>query len=110
MSRSRITKVLIMPVAFQDPPLLNVVGVHQPYALRAIIQIHTDSGSVGLGETYADDAHLARLGAVGKRLEGLDVFDLNGLRRRVIDVLNEGTGGGGARIEGFSAYSSSAQR
>jgi hypothetical protein len=55
MSRPiRITGARITPVAFADPPLLNTVGVHQPYALRAIIQLDTDSGLVGLGETYAD--------------------------------------------------------
>ena len=43
----------------EDPPLLNVVGVHQPYALRAIVELHTDAGLLGLGETYADEAHLA---------------------------------------------------
>ena len=45
----------------RDPPLLNVVGVHQPWALRAIVEVHTDSGLLGLGETYADETHLARL-------------------------------------------------
>ena len=60
-SRIRITGARITPVAFVDPPLLNTVGVHQPYALRAIIQLDTDAGLVGLGETYADSAHLARL-------------------------------------------------
>ena len=57
----RITGARITPVAFVDPPLLNTVGVHQPFALRAIIQLDTDAGLVGLGETYADTAHLARL-------------------------------------------------
>ena len=47
-SRIRITGACITPVAFVDPPLLNTVGVHQPYALRAIIQLDTDAGLVGL--------------------------------------------------------------
>ena len=35
MSRDalRITGVTITPVAFADPPLLNAVGVHEPFAL-----------------------------------------------------------------------------
>jgi LDH2 family malate/lactate/ureidoglycolate dehydrogenase len=49
-----ITGVTITPVAFKDPPLLNVVGVHEPYALRAIVEVHTDAGVSGLGETYGD--------------------------------------------------------
>lgn len=100
MSASRVSRVVITPVAFADPPLLNVVGVHQPYALRAIVQIQTDSGSVGLGETYADDAHLARLAAVADVLPGLDVYDLNGLRRRVNDVLGSA---GGTQVGGMLA-------
>ena len=67
---SRISRVVITPVAFGDPPLLNVVGVHQPWALRAIVELHTDSGLLGLGETYADEAHLARLDAVAAALPG----------------------------------------
>ncbi len=89
---SRVSRVEVTPVAFADPPLLNVVGVHEPFALRAIVQVHTDSGSVGLGETYADDAHLARLRAVADVLPGLDIFDVNGLRRLVVDVLTAGEG------------------
>ncbi|MCT7657982.1 glucarate dehydratase family protein [Mycobacterium deserti] len=83
----RITAVRITPVAFADPPLLNTVGVHQPYALRAIVQLHTDSGLVGLGETYADSKHLARLDAAADAITGLDVFALNVIRAAIADRL-----------------------
>lgn len=101
MSRSRISRVVVTPVAFGDPPLLNVVGVHQPYALRAIVELHTDSGLLGLGETYADEAHLARLSAVAGVLPGHDPYDLHGLRHLVTDVLGRETGGGGASFGGM---------
>ena len=58
-NRIRITGARVTPVAFADPPLLNTVGVHQPYALRAVIQLDTDAGLTGLGETYADTVHAA---------------------------------------------------
>lgn len=93
---SRISRVDITPVAFADPPLLNVVGVHQPWALRAIVVVHTDDGSVGLGETYGDDAHLARLQACAGALAGHDVRDLHGMRRVVEATLTSGAGGGQA--------------
>lgn len=103
---SRVSRVGVTPVAFADPPLLNVVGVHQPYALRAIVQLHTDSGLLGLGETYADEAHIARLAAVARALPGLDIFDLAGLRRRTVEALGESTSGGGASFGGMLDISS----
>lgn len=101
MSASRISWVVVTPVAFSDPPLLNVVGVHQPWALRAIVEIHTADGLLGLGETYADEAHLARLEAVASAIPGLDPFDLASLRRVVVDVLGRETGGAGASFGGM---------
>jgi len=86
-SRIRITGARITPVAFVDPPLLNTVGVHQPFALRAIIQLDTDAGLVGLGETYADTRHLARLEAAADAITGLDVFALNAIRAAIADLL-----------------------
>lgn len=85
MAQIRITGARITPVAFADPPLLNTVGVHQTYALRAIIQLDTDAGLVGLGETYADTRHLSRLQAAAEAITGLDVFSLN-LIRTAIDT------------------------
>ncbi|ANW64090.1 glucarate dehydratase [Mycobacterium sp. djl-10] len=83
----RITGARITPVAFVDPPLLNTVGVHQPYALRAIIQLDTDAGLVGLGETYADTRHLARLHAAAEAITGSDVFALNTIRAAIAERL-----------------------
>ena len=77
-----ITKVTVTPVAFADPPLLNAVGVHQPFALRAIIEVDTDAGLTGLGETYADEKHLAALNAAATAIEGADVYH-NEVYRRV---------------------------
>ncbi|MGA5462925.1 glucarate dehydratase family protein [Mycobacterium sp. NPDC050041] len=84
---TRITGARITPVAFADPPLLNTVGVHQPYALRAIIQLDTDAGVTGLGETYADTKHLERLSAAAGAVVGQDVFALNAIRAAIADRL-----------------------
>lgn len=86
-SRIRITGARITPIAFVDAPLLNTVGVHQPYALRAIIQLDTDAGLVGLGETYADETHLTRLRAAADAVTGSDVFALNTIRAAIADRL-----------------------
>ena len=79
----RITRVTVTPVAFTDPPLLNSVGVHEPYALRAIIEIATDAGLTGLGETYADSKHLTALRAAAAAIEGVDVYRTEEIYRRV---------------------------
>lgn len=101
MTGSRISRVDVTPVAFGDPPLLNVVGVHQPWALRAIVEVHTDAGSTGLGETYADETHLARLGAVAEAIPGHDPYDLHGLRRLVARTMGRETGDAGASFGGM---------
>jgi glucarate dehydratase len=84
-----VAGVRITPVAVQDPPLLNAVGVHQPYALRAVLEVETDAGLVGLSEAYGDDATLNRMRQAAPALPGLSVFDLNGLARRVTAALGE---------------------
>jgi glucarate dehydratase len=78
-----ITGVTVTPVAFADPPLLNSVGVHEPFALRAVIEVATDVGLAGLGETYADEKHLAALRAAAAAIEGADVYHLEEIYQRV---------------------------
>jgi glucarate dehydratase len=77
MNITRITNVTITPVAFRDPPLLNAVGVHQPFAVRSILEVETSEGVTGLGESYGDASHLDRLRLVADALRGLDVFATN---------------------------------
>jgi glucarate dehydratase len=74
----------ITPVAFTDPPLLNSVGVHEPFALRAVIEVATDAGLAGLGETYADEQHLAALHAAARAIVGADVYHTEEMYRRVL--------------------------
>ena len=83
MRAIRISKVTITPVAFADPPLLNSVGVHEPFALRAVIEVATDAGLAGLGETYADERHLDALHAAAAAVEGADVYHTGEIYRRV---------------------------
>ncbi|MDV6285435.1 glucarate dehydratase family protein [Rhodococcus jostii] len=106
----RITGARITPVAFVDPPLLNTVGVHQPYALRAIIQLDTDGGLVGLGETYADTAHLIRLEAAAEAIVGLDVFALNAIRAVIDEKVATLTVTGGDGVAGMITTASTTDR
>jgi len=87
MSMLPVREVVVTPVAFPDPPLLNSAGVHQPWALRAVIQVRTADGVIGLGETYGDAPHLSLLELASASLDGLDVFDVAGLRRRIANAI-----------------------
>lgn len=108
-SRIRITGVTVTPVAFRDLPLLNAVGVHEPFALRAIVQIRTDAGLTGLGETYADDAHVERLRAVGAAIVGMDVHALVRMWQAV-DTMIGRDAAGGSGVAGMITSASATDR
>ncbi|MET0235017.1 MAG: glucarate dehydratase family protein [Kibdelosporangium sp.] len=88
----KITEIVLTPVAFRDPPLLNSAGVHEPWALRTIVEVHTDEGISGLGETYGDIEHIERLRTVVPSLIGLDVFALGKMHQLVAAALGGQTG------------------
>ncbi|MGA5700458.1 glucarate dehydratase family protein [Peterkaempfera bronchialis] len=106
----RITGVEITPVAFRDPALLCAVGVHEPYALRAVVEVATDQGLYGLGETYADEGHLRRLRAAADALIGMEVHALGAMHRRVAQVLDGDTGSDGHGLTGMITTSSTVDR
>jgi len=108
--QSAITSVTITPVAFADPPLLNTVGVHEPFALRAIVQVHTDAGVTGLGETYGDAGHIARLELAAAAVVGADPFNINDLRARIARVLATDSIQGGHGMSGMVTGSSTSDR
>jgi glucarate dehydratase len=86
---TRITNVTITPVAFRDPPLLNAVGLHQPFAVRSILEVETSDGVTGLGESYGDASHLERLRLVADALRGVDVFATN----EMLEITDRALGG-----------------
>ncbi|WLQ46610.1 glucarate dehydratase family protein [Streptomyces poriferorum] len=106
----RITGVRITPVAFRDPALLNAVGVHEPYALRAIVEVDTGEGLVGLGETYADEGHLRRLRAAADTLTGMDVYALGAMHSKVAEALAGDDGAAGSGLTGMITTSSAVDR
>lgn len=84
MSRDiRITQVRITPIAFRDGPLLNAAGIHEPWALRAIVELETSDGRVGINETYGDAPMLAVLEQAKAHVIGLSPFDLNRMEERL---------------------------
>ncbi|MFJ8932257.1 glucarate dehydratase family protein [Streptomyces sp. NPDC102364] len=85
---SRIRELIVTPIAFADPPLLNADGVHEPLALRCVLQLVLEDGTVGLGESPGGSARLARLERAAKILPGRDVFDTTALCAAVDDALS----------------------
>ncbi|NKF24274.1 glucarate dehydratase family protein [Solimonas marina] len=83
----KVVRVTVTPIAFRDPPLLNASGIHEPYALRSIIEVESDNGYVGLGESYGDAPALAIQQQLQQELIGLDPFKLNILRETVARVV-----------------------
>jgi glucarate dehydratase len=92
MNSTRITNVIVTPVAFRDPPLLNAVGVHEAFAVRSIIEVETDEGATGLGESYGDAGHLERLRLVGDALRGVDVFATHQILVETVKALGGAVG------------------
>jgi glucarate dehydratase len=80
---ARIAEVRVTPILISDPPLLNVQGVHQPYTPRTVVELVTENGAVGLGETYGDTDYLTLAQVFGPELVGSPLA-ANGLYDRVV--------------------------
>ena len=72
----KIREMRVVPVAMADPPLRSAFGLHAPYALRTIVQLTTDDGLTGLGETYGGAIPLRDLEAARERVIGQDPYRL----------------------------------
>jgi glucarate dehydratase len=74
-----ITRARVTPILISDPPLLNVQGVHQPFTPRAVIELETGDGVVGVGETYGDSQYLGIAERLAHTIVGRPVSAINGL-------------------------------
>jgi len=92
----RISALRITPIAFRDGPLLNAAGIHEPWALRAIVELETSDGRVGISETYGDAPMLAVLEQARELVIGLSPFELNRMEERVRAAIRPASKGSGA--------------
>ena len=88
----KIIDVVVTPIAIPDTPLVNTKGVQQAVFLRSVIEIRTECGLIGLGESYGAERTLTGLRKVAPTLMGLDPYNLHELRQRVQSALPEGGG------------------
>lgn len=108
--RGVIKDVVLTPVAFHDMPLLNSVGVHEPFALRSIIEIITEDGIYGLGESYGDSQHLSRLEKAAEKLSGLTVYHTNAIFAACAEVVAGDSSTGGDGMAGMVTTASVADK
>lgn len=86
----RIAQVRITPIAFRDGPLLNASGIHEPWALRSIVEIESTDGRVGIAETYGDEPMVRVLEQARSLVLGLSPFALNRMEEKVRAVIKPG--------------------
>lgn len=82
----KIDRLIVTPIAFRDPPLLNSWGVHEPLALRSIVELHLSDGTVGIGEGSGELGTLQRLQAAAEAIRGLDVHATNVIESVIEDL------------------------
>lgn len=82
----KITKLTITPVALPDPPILAYSGCHGPYFLRHIVQIETDAGITGIGETRGGAATTRALEKSRELVVGKNAFAYRTFADEVIRI------------------------
>ena len=73
-----ITDLRITPVAIADPPIRSSYGLHQPYALRAIVELVSGDGVIGVSETYGGEEPMKALEGLRDQIIGADPYRLTG--------------------------------
>lgn len=82
----KITGLKVTPVALPDPPLLNAGGCHGPYFLRNVVQLETDAGIVGIGETKGGQRATEALEKSRELIVGKNAFAYRLFRNAVEDL------------------------
>jgi glucarate dehydratase len=85
----KVTAVTITPIALPDPPILAASGCHGPYFLRNIVEIKTDAGITGIGETHGGQRKLNALRKATKLVVGKDAFAYRAFRKTVSQLGND---------------------
>ena len=79
-----ITGLRVTPIALPDPPLLNASGCHGPYFLRNVVELETDAGIAGIGETPGGARATAALERAREVITGRNAFAYRGFARELL--------------------------
>jgi glucarate dehydratase len=82
----KITGLKVTPIALPDPPLLNAGGCHGPYFLRNVVEMETDGGVVGIGETAGGVGVTAALEKARALVVGQNAFAYRRFAREVFTL------------------------
>lgn len=74
----KITDLTVHSIAIADPPLRSSYGLHQPYALRNVVELKGEDGLVGIAETYGGEKPAQALRELRPRLVGADPYRILG--------------------------------
>jgi glucarate dehydratase len=69
-----ITGLKVTPIALPDPPILAASGCHGPYFLRNVVELRTEGGIVGIGETHGGSDVTKALDRASELLLGKNAF------------------------------------
>ncbi len=72
----KIVEMRVTPIAIADPPLLNVAGLHAPYALRNVIELVSEDGIVGAAEAHGGERLRSALEEAKADVIGRSAWDL----------------------------------
>lgn len=86
----RIVNLRVHSIAIADPPLRSSYGLHAPYALRTILELESEDGVVGIGETHGGDAIALGFQQLRQQIIGTDAYRIAGELRGMVDASASG--------------------
>lgn len=84
----KITDMIVTPISMADAPLRNSVGVHEPYIARILVELVSEDGHSGFGESGYSSQVLADLESLREVVVGRDMFDVTAMRQAIDERLH----------------------
>lgn len=81
----KIVDLQVHSIAIADPPIRSSYGLHQPYALRNVLELKSEDGIIGFAETYGGEKPKEDLLAIKDQVIGADAWRLSGLLNNLIE-------------------------
>jgi glucarate dehydratase len=74
----RIVDMRVHKIAIADPPIRSSYGLHQPYALRTILELESEDGIIGIAEAHGGEGPAAAIESVRGQIIGANPAQLTG--------------------------------